>query len=537
VRMRAPASPRRALPVAAVWCALALPAAVAPPAATAAEPFGDGFLWGTAIAGFQAEAGKGRNADPGSDWYVWTHDPGNIAAGTVSGDLPEDGPGHWQRFRHDLDLAADDLRNNAFRFSIEWSRIFPRSTEEVDVGAEIDEADLRRLDRLADQRAVHHYRNVLGAAAKRDITPFVTLHHWTIPSWLHDPIDTRAALADRDPNDPLPELGAGGWLEPETVDEFEKYAAYVGWKLGGDADYWNTLNEPLVQVTNGFVNVPGLIGAYWPPGVFSFTGAIAALLNLERANSVAYDALTRFDRGDADGDGSASRVGPVMNMIAFTPAVPSLPAHLEAAQHADYLFNRLFLNAVVRGDIDANADGVISPDEEHLHGRKADFVGLNYYFRGRVRSTGFSLTPAIPILDFLPATSYASPVDPSLPPCPTSCSELGAEIYPEGFRTVIGAAAGYGLPVYVTENGIADGDDDQRAEYLTDHLRQLELAIHEDGADVRGYFQWSLVDNLEWVYGYQPKFGLYSVDPETLRRTPRPSARLYAEIAAANALP
>ena len=88
------------------------------------------------------------------------------------------------------------------------------------------------------------------------------------------------------------------------MDEFEKYSAYVAWKLGDRADHWNTLNEPLVQVTYGYVNVPGLIGAYWPPGAFSFTGAIAALLNLERANTVAYDALKRFDRGDADGDGA-----------------------------------------------------------------------------------------------------------------------------------------------------------------------------------------------------------------------------------------
>jgi len=506
-------------------------------AAAAGEEFPSDFLWGTAIAGFQTEGGKGREADPASDWYVWTHDAGNIADGTVSGDLPENGPGHWQRYKHDLRLAAGELNNNAFRFSVEWPRIFPRSTEGIDVGASIDVAELKRLDRLADQRAVHHYRNVLRAAAKEGLTPFVTLHHWTIPTWLHDPLATRAALAGRGSNDPLPELEAGGWLDPATVDEFEKYSAYIAWKLGDNADYWNTLNEPMVQVTNGFVNVPGLIGAYWPPGVFSFTGAIATLVNLERANTVAYNAIKRFDQADADADGDASLVGPVMNMIAFTPANPSSAADAAATGHADYLFNRLFLNAVVDGDLDANADGEISAGEDGLHARKADFVGLNYYFRGRVTATGFPLTPAIPILDFIPATSYASPADPSLPPCPTTCSELGAEIYPQGFRDVIGTAASYELPVYVTENGIADSNDDQRPGYLTDHLRQLALAIRDDRADVRGYFQWSLVDNFEWVYGYQPKFGLYSFDSRTLERTPRPSAALYSEIARDNALP
>jgi beta-galactosidase len=523
---------------AAIACSAAalLVALIAPPAG-AADEFPGGFLWGTAISGFQTEAGRGHNLDPASDWYVWTHDPANIADDIVSGDLPEDGPGHWQRFRRDLDLVAEDLGNNAFRFSIEWSRIFPRSTEGIDVGAEIDEDDLRRLDRLADQRAVHHYRNVLAAAAKRGITPFVTLHHWSLPTWLHDPIATREALSGRGINQPLPELDAGGWLEPETVDEFEKYAAYLAWKLGDRADYWNTLNEPLVQVTFGYVNIPGLFGAFWPPGVFSFTGAIAALLNLERANTASYDALKRFDHEDADGDGSASLAGPVMNMIAFTPTDPASPADLEATEHADYLYNRWFLNAAVEGDIDANGDGVISGTEAGVHPPKADFVGVNYYLRGRVLGLGNSLTPVIPILDFLPSTSYASPADPSLPPCPTTCSELGAEIYPEGFREVVGTAAGYGLPVYVTENGIADADDDQRPAYLTDHLRQLRLAIEEDGADVRGYFEWSLTDNLEWVFGYGPKFGLYSFDPDTLERTARPSAGLYAEIASENALP
>ena len=303
------------------------------------------------------EAGKGRHTDPASDWYAWTHDAGNIADGTVSGDLPENGPGHWARFRSDLKLAAKRLHNNAFRFSVEWSRIFPRSTEGIDVGARIGERDLERLDRRANHRAVCHYRKVLKAAARRGVTPFVTLHHWTIPTWLHDPIATRAALVARGPNEPLPELGAGGWLEGETVDEFEKYAAYMAWKLGGRADYWNTLNEPLVQVTFGYVNVPGadrrLLAA----------GSVQLHRRDRRAGQPRageHRRLRRAEalrRGDADGDGHDSRVGPVMNMVAFTPAIPSSPADREATEHADYLFNRLFLNAVVRGDVDANGDG------------------------------------------------------------------------------------------------------------------------------------------------------------------------------------
>ena len=453
----------------------------------------------------------------------------------MSGDLPEDGPGHWPRFRRDLDLAAEDLNNNAFRFSVEWPRIFPRSTEGIDVGAEIDESDLERLDRLADQRAVHHYRNVLTAAAKRGITPFVTLHHWTIPTWLHDPLATREALAGRGPNEPLPELGAGGWLEPETVDEFEKYAAYLAWKLGDRADYWNTLNEPLVQVTFGYVNVPGLFGAFWPPGVFSFTGAIAALLNLERANTVAYDALKRFDRRDADGDGSPSLVGPVMNMIAFTPGDPSSPADREATEHADYLFNRLFLNARSRATSTRTPTGDLR-GEEDVHARKADFVGLNYYFRGRVTAAR-PAHPADPDPRLHPRHHLRQPRRPVAAPVPDHLQRARRGDLPGGLPPGDRHRRRLRAP------GLRDRERDRRRRRRPaprlphDHLRQLLLAIHEDDADVRGYFHWSLTDNLEWVYGYQPKFGLYSFDPRTLERTPRPSAALYAGIASENALP
>src|SRR5688572_14619874 len=125
-RMRTPAIRWRLWSAGTACCALAL-LGLTTSGAAAAKGFPRGFLWGTATAGFQVEAGKGRNVDPGSDWYVWTHDRDNIADGTVSGDQPENGPGHWVRFRRDLKLAAKHLHNNAFRFSVEWSRIFPRS--------------------------------------------------------------------------------------------------------------------------------------------------------------------------------------------------------------------------------------------------------------------------------------------------------------------------------------------------------------------------------------------------------------------------
>ncbi len=481
--------------------------------------FPRGFLWGTAIAGFQVEAGGPRvNADRRSDWWRWVRDPDNIATGRVSGDLPEDGPGHWSVYRRDARLARRGLHANAFRLSIEWSRIFPRSTAGVHVGQRIDGRDLRRLDRLASKRAVRHYARELAHLRRLGMRTFVTVNHYTLPLWIHEPTAVRDALAVRGPDDPLPQgLHRAGWLDRRTVREFRKYAAYLAWKLGRRVDLWAPINEPVALVASAYVNAPGILAGNFPPGVLSYRGAVVALRNLERANTAAYDAIKRFD--------PRSRVGLVQNMVAFTPLGRG------ATRHADYLFNRLFLNAAVRGDLDANADGRVERGERDRHPRKADFVGVNYYFRGRVTGLGASLSRSIPILDFVPRTTWRWLRDPAAPPCPTVCSDFGSEIFPEGFGRVLREAGSFGLPVYVTENGIADADDDLRPAFLRSHLRVLRRAMRDRVARVRGYFEWSLVDNLEWSDGFAPKFGLFSFDPVTLERTARPSARLFSRIA------
>jgi beta-galactosidase len=273
------------------------------------------------------------------------------------------------------------------------------------------------------------------------------------------------------------------------------------------------------------------VASGFPPGATSFTGAAVALERLVDANVVAYDALKAHDRH--------ARVGVVQNMVAFTPADPSSARDVAATKHADYVFNRLFLDAAVRGDRDKNLDGRIDAGERHprLAG-KADFIGVNYYFRGRVSGLAKPLTPRIPVLDFLPATTYRSAAAPNAPPCPTTCSkDHGSEIFPAGFRRVLREAGRYGRPLVVTENGIGTSDDAQRRAYLKSHLRAMRDAMRAKEANVLGYFHWSLTDNFEWNLGYGQHFGLYGFDRHTLSRTGRGSARLYGQVAQTGTLP
>ena len=493
--------------------AITLALTLAAPAA-AADRFPRSFLWGTASSGFQTEMGRDRNVDSRSDWFAWVHDRGNIANHVVSGDLPERGPGHWALYRRDARLAARTLHSNAYRMGIEWSRIFPRSTR----GAH----GLRALDRLANKRAVRHYRAELRYVRRLGMTPFVTINHFTLPLWIHDPLAVRRAMQGRGPDAPLPRLRRAGWLDRSTIGEFRKYSAYLAWKFGDLVDWWTPINEPGVVAANGYVN--GVLSGNFPPGVLSFTAAVTALANEADANAAAYDAVHRYDR--------RAHVGLVQNMIAFTPADPASQADIAATEHADYLFNRLFLDAAVKGVRDRNANGVVEPSERNPRlAHKADFIGVNYYFRGRVTALGRSASSRIPLLDFAPKIDYRGGG------CPTTCSDFGGEIYPAGFRQVLKTAGAYHLPVYVTENGIAARDDALRRSYLLQHIAAMHDAMAAGDADVRGYFQWSLVDNYEWAAGFAPKFGLFSFDPSTLARHARPSARLFGRIARTGRIP
>jgi beta-glucosidase/6-phospho-beta-glucosidase/beta-galactosidase len=519
--------------------AVALCLCAAERAHAAGLPFPPGFLWGTAIAGFQSDMGFGAPNDPGTDWWVWVRDPQNLAASRVSGDLPEAGPGFWTFYKRDASLVRSKLHGNAFRMGIEWSRIFPTSTAGVDVSGGITPAVLAQLDALADPTAVAHYRDVFATLHAKGLVPLVTLNHFTLPLWLHDPIEVRDAFASVNPltGGVPPGIVHGGWLDAAIVDEFTKFAAYAGWKFGDQVDLWATLNEPVVVLVSGFVNAPG-VGGNFPPGIFNFAALVQAIGNLVTAHARGYDALHAWDTQDADGEGVPVQVGVVHNMVAFHPTNPASANDVAGAAHADYLYNRVFPTAVTTGQFDANLDGDTSDPGEMRPdlANRADFLGVNYYLRATATGLGASVTPFVPLFDFLPVLSYQTPHNPTAPPCPSSCTDFGWEIYPQGLREVLEFAGTLGVPIYITENGLADAADTKRAQYLYDHLTTLQAAIADGVADVRGYFHWSLTDNFEWASGYYPKFGAFAYDPATGKRSRRPGTKPLRAAAHANAI-
>ena len=487
---------------------------------TTALSFPDGFAWGVSTAGFQSEMGTGAPNDVNSDWWQWMHDPFNKLLLGWRDAVPENGPGAYVTYPGDIGLATDGVGANAFRMSIEWSRIFPNSTAGVDVSGGITEDTLRELDALANAEEVAHYGDVLSAMNAAGLDPLLTINHFTLPLWIHDPAQSRAeSLFGGTPTT------APGWLSSTTVTEFEKYSAYLAWKFGPQVSHWVVLNEPVNSMMTSYYAIP--LATNFPPALFRPDLAAIGLRNEAAAYAGSYDLIHRFD-DDAD-------VGFALNMYSWRGANPANPVDQQVAADFSRFYNRWFPDAVVRGEIDANFDGVITPDEIHpeLAG-KADFFGVNYYSQGLVVPYGGPPDPALPIVAGYP--EFSPLLNVVAGGCAaTECTDTAQIIYPAGMREVLGIADSYGIPLWVTENGLADADDSKRASYIVRHLAVINKAI-ADGMDIRGYTAWALTDNLEWVLGYTPRYGLYSYDPVTLARTPRPSVEVVRDIFSGNAI-
>lgn len=330
-------------------------------------------------------------------------------------------------------------------------------------------------------KAFTFYRRVLSAVHERGLTPFVTLHHFTNPRWLAQ---------------------KSGWENEATVPAFERYVARVVEELGDLCDFWVTINEPFIYIYTGYVD------GTTPPGKKDFFLAFRVLANLVRGHAAAYHAIHRAQAN--------ARVGVAHHYRRFIPARTALDG--SSANLRDYLLNQLFFLALVDGKLRFPMSlGEKIPEAIDTQ----DFIGINYYFAER---TAFDITK--PMLLFTRSI---------LPTWPPGALPDAGEVHPSSLYDRLIELASYQKPIYITENGIFDMQDETQPRYLVCHLREVHRAI-ADGSPVKGYFWWTLVDNFEWTQGFSPRFGLFSNDHKTQTRSPRLTADVYARIARENSI-
>jgi len=467
--------------------------------------FPEKFLFGASMSGFQFEMGGSRESiDDKTDWFVWVRDIGNLMNGVVSGDLPENGPGYWDKFKEVHELAKE-FGMNAMRVGIEWSRIFPSSTKDVAVNVvreddkilevDVSEKALEILDEIANKEAIERYREILSDLREKGFKVIIDLNHFTLPVWVHDPI----AIRDHK------ETNALGWVSSDIVVEFAKYASYIAWKLSDLVDLWATLNEPQIVSSLGYI----FFRSGFPPAIFSPSWYVRSLYNQMQAHARAYDAIKKFSEK------------PVGVIYSFT-WVDSPEEDQKIIENAMYFNNWYFMDGVAFGKI---------LNEERPDLKKLDFIGVNYYTRTVVSGSNVPLNLEGWKMFFKTLPGYGYACDPySLSNDGRPTSEFGWEIYPEGLlKILLALKERYDLPMIVTENGIADSRDILRPYFLVSHLKAVEDAI-ERNVDVFGYLHWSIIDNYEWAQGYRMRFGLAEVDYSTKTYHPRPSMYVFREI-------
>jgi beta-glucosidase len=463
-----------------------------------------GFRFGVATAATQIE-----DMNTATDWYVWTSPvaEGGLGKGTFVGDAVRG----YTKNLEDLALVAD-LGLDSYRFSIEWARVEP-------VRDQIDEA------------ALAHYRAQLEAMRAMGIRPLITLHHFSNPVWVADPRGIQCTGGPSDAN--LCGLGSAGGAQ--IVEEMAEHAALLAQRFGDLVDEWGTLNEPINYLLAAYG-----IGSF-PPGKVTISNVAAAFIPAVRdyiaAHAAMYKAIRGADAIDADGDGVAATVGLSMSVADWRPSrthKPSThPDDVAARDRLVYVFHHVFVDSVLGGTFDPDLDG--APDEQHPEwAGTLDWLGLQYYFRAGVTGE----RALIPLVDVTPCFGGFD-LGACLPAADlTFCvPRMGYEGWTDGIGDVILAfAARYpDLPLVVTEAGISTDTGRRRAENVVRILESIERA-RQGGADVRGYYHWSLTDNFEWAEGFGPHFGLYSVDYASYARTATDGADVLGQIAKARVL-
>jgi beta-glucosidase len=441
--------------------------------------FPKGFFWGTATAAYQVEGAWNEDGKGPSIWDTYAHTPGTIANGDT-GDVAND---HYHRYKDDVALMKD-LGATAYRCSISWPRIFPSGTGEP------------------NPKGIDFYSRLVDELVAAGIEPFPTLYHWDLPQALQD---------------------KGGWQNRDTAKAFGDYAGYMAEKLSDRVHHFFTLNEfrSFVDMSHGTgVGAPGLKLA---PGDLNQVRHHTVL-----AHGLAVQAIRAKGK-------KGTKCGPAENINIAVPLIET-PEHIKAAETATREANAPFLTVMLDGkytDAFLKEAGKDAPkftdDDLKVIGSPLDFVGINVY------KPGFYALAS----DQAPGWREV-PFSKSHPRMFNEWLRLGPEaIYwaPKFVQSLWGAKE-----IFITENGCATDDviaddgnvyDTDRVMFLRAHLTQLQRAT-ADGVPVKGYFQWSTMDNFEWVFGFGNRFGLVYVDFKTQKRTPKLSATWFRETATRN---
>ncbi|PWB97948.1 GH1 family beta-glucosidase [Homoserinimonas hongtaonis] len=454
------------------------------------------FVWGSATAAAQIEGAAHNDGKEDSIWDAFARVPGAIA----QGDTPEVAVDHYNRMPADVEVMKR-IGLQSYRFSTSWARIKPG-------------------DREVNKKGLEFYSRLVDELLDANILPWLTLYHWDLPQALQE---------------------KGGWANRDTAYRFRDYAATVHEVLGDRVDHWTTFNEPLCSSLIGYA------AGEHAPGLQDPRAALAAVHHQHLAHGLATTALRELAAQPLE-------IGITLNLTNAVPNDPTDAVDLEAARRIDALWNRMFLEPILLGaypvdlldDVrDYGLAELILPGDLQTISAPIDFLGVNHYHDDNVSGhplpagtpAGLQPTPSPKSSPFV-GSEYVTFPSRDLPR-----TAMGWEVNPSGLRTLlVRLTQQYPTlpPLYVTENGASyDGDvvidgrvsDPERAAYIRAHVEAVNDAV-ADGADVRGYFLWSLLDNFEWAWGFDKRFGIVHVDYDTQVRTIKDSGLEYASIIA-----
>lgn len=465
-------------------------------------PFPSNFLFGTASSSYQYEGAYLSDGKGLSNWDVFTHKPGSTHDGS-NGDVTVD---QYHRYLEDVDLM-EAIKVNSYRFSISWARILPKGR--------FGEVNLAGID---------YYNRLIHALLLRGIQPFVTLFHLDFPQELEDRY--------------------GGWLSPQSQEDFVLFADICFKSFGDRVKYWTTFNEPNLQVSLGYRK-----GKHPPcrcSGKFgncsegdSEKDPFVAAHNIILSHAAAVDIYRNRYQAEQGG-----QIGIVVHVDWFEPYSNSVADKLAAERAQSFSMNWI-LDPIFFGKYPKEMEVILgstlpkfsSNDKAKLN-RGLDFIGINHYAGYYVRDCISSVCESGPGTSATEDLYQQTAQKDGVPIGELTPFDF-LNVYPQGMKkTLTYVKDRYNnTPMFITENGYGNFydpnntkeeylNDIKRINYMSGHLNNLGESIRE-GADVRGYFAWSLLDNFEWLYGFTVRFGLYHVDFATQKRTPKLSASWY----------